>query len=88
MTINSDKRLIASQQKCMTTYEIGIEGRIPSYWPDYLNATVVLEAVDASHIMTTILRCEIRDQAQLIGILNLLSSWDGILVWLKRLDAD
>jgi hypothetical protein len=49
---------------------------------------VVLEAVDASHIMTTILRCEIRDQAQLIGILNLLSSWDGILVWLKRLDAD
>lgn len=88
MATNSNKHVITSKQKGLATYEIGIEGGIPSDWSDYLDAIVVIQAADAGHTVLTILRCEIRDQAQLIGIVNLLSSWGSNLVWLKRAEAD
>jgi hypothetical protein len=83
MGTKSNEHFNASTQQGLATYEIGIEGEIPSYWPDYLDAIVVIQAVDASHTMMTLLRCKIRDQAQLIGILNLLCSWGSILMSLN-----
>lgn len=68
-------------------YEIGVAGEIVSDWRDYLEATAVNRVVDANQHAITILTCEILDQAQLIGILNMLYAWGSVLIRLERIKA-
>jgi hypothetical protein len=84
MPYNSNDRFVISKPEGRAVYEIGIAGEIAINWRDYLDATDVKHLVDANQNTMTILSCETLDQAQLIGILNMLYQWGAVLVWLER----
>ncbi len=68
-------------------YKIGVAGEIASNWQDYLDTISVTREVDEHQNAMTILTCEILDQAQLIGVLNMLYAWNTRLIWLDCIDS-
>ena len=55
-------------------YEITVIGQLTEYWADWINEiTISLESNQQGKPYTT-MRCLVRDQAQLFGILNQLNN--------------
>ena len=80
-------RLAARKLDSPAIYEISILGEMYDNWRDYLDATSVLSFVDAKQIKTTTLTCELLDQSQLLGILNMLHAWGSVLIRLECIDV-
>jgi hypothetical protein len=87
MTKNEKAQFVACIPEGRATYEIGIAGQIMHNWRDYLDATSVTYVTNSHQAITTVLTCEVLDQAHLIGILNMLNTWGTRLIWLDCIHA-
>ena len=67
------------------TYQIAILGTLDKvFWFDWLEqSTITTHATDRGTV--TILTCQFRDQAALLGVLNALYDWHFLLVWVEYL---
>lgn len=63
-------------------YELCIQGEMTEEWHDYLNPSSISITVDPEGFRSTVMTCEVLDQAQLMGILEILVGWKMCLVWL------
>jgi hypothetical protein len=81
-------QIMVNQPGGRAIYKIGIAGDISCNWRDYMEAVSVMREVDEHQNATTILTCEILDQAQLLGILNMLYGWGSRLIWLHCVPMD
>ena len=62
------------------TYKITVQGLVDSHWSDYFNGTeITLDQAEGENPLT-ILKCQVRDQSELYGILSRLSSLNLILL--------
>ena len=80
----TDKISMASR----ATYRISIRGKLDEGWGNWFNGTIRRREQVARGCPCTILTCEVRDQAELLGILNRLSSLNLPLLEVKRVDLD
>ncbi len=64
-------------------YQLCIDGEMIEEWRDYLNPSSFSSTVDAEGFRSTIMTCEVLDQAQLLGILETINGWKMSLVWLN-----
>jgi len=55
-------------------YRIIVKGKLDVYWADWFNGTNIRLEDDLEGKPQTTLTCQIRDQAELLGILNQLNS--------------
>ena len=62
------------------TYQITVKGKLTEYWSDWFNGTVIDMELDRDRFSHTTLTCRVRDQAELLGILNRLNSFNLPLV--------
>jgi len=62
------------------TYEITIKGKLPENWADWFNGSIISINTNPGGRTRTTLTCQIRDQAELLGILNRLNSLNLPLV--------
>jgi len=56
------------------TYQIIVNGKLDPYWADWFNGTTILHEYNLEGSHHTNLTCQVRDQAELLGILNQLNS--------------
>lgn len=56
------------------TYQIIVRGKLDTYWADWFNGTNILHGHGLEGQPHTRLTCQVRDQAELLGILNQLNS--------------
>lgn len=68
-------------------YQIDIAGELASDWGEYFDAISIPRRVDARQNSVTTLTCAIKDQAQLIGILNMLYEWGSVLIRIEFIDV-
>lgn len=52
------------------TYQITTKGKLGANWADWFNGTTISVERSLAGIPHTILTCQVRDQAELLGILN------------------
>jgi hypothetical protein len=67
----------------MTTqaiYQITVKGKLTDNWSDWFNGTVIDTELGQEGCSHTTLTCRVRDQAELLGILNRLNSFNLPLV--------
>ena len=64
------------------TYQIIVNGKLDHYWGDWFNGTTTLEENQLDGYPQTTLLCQVRDQAELLGILNQLNSLNLPLIQL------
>ena len=56
------------------TYRIAAKGKLDEHWVDWFNGTLINFEHNFAGNPHTILTCQVRDQAELLGILNRLNS--------------
>jgi hypothetical protein len=56
------------------TYQINVKGKLDKHWADWFNGTNILLEQSLEGTPHTTLTCHVRDQAELLGILNHLNS--------------
>lgn len=56
------------------TYQITIKGLLSEHWADWFNGILINFMTDSTGKPHTILTCQVRDQAELHGILNRLNN--------------
>jgi hypothetical protein len=62
------------------TYQITVRGKLAQEWIDWFNGTLIDYEQAREGNQSTILTCRVRDQAELLGILNRLYSLNLPLV--------
>jgi hypothetical protein len=55
-------------------YQIIIKGKLTDHWADWFNGTMISNEYNSEGKPHTVLTCKVRDQAELLGILNKLYS--------------
>ena len=55
------------------TYQIIVKGKLGEHWVDWFNGALSLLAHSSEGGSHSILTCQVRDQAELLGILNRLN---------------
>jgi hypothetical protein len=55
-------------------YQITIKGKLSDHWADWFNGTMISNEYNSEGKPHTVLICKVRDQAELLGILNKLNS--------------
>jgi hypothetical protein len=61
---------------CMSspaTYQITVKGKLDNHWVDWFNGTLSMLEHRSEGGLHSILTCQVRDQAELMGILNQLN---------------
>ena len=76
----ADMITMASQ----ASYSITIRGKLDERWGDWFNGTLRRSEEVNKGCPCTILTCRVRDQAELLGILNQLNSLNLPLLEVKR----
>ena len=66
----SEKLSMASSAR----YAITVRGNLPARWAEWFNGTTIQAARATSSSLNSSLTCRVRDQAELLGILNRLNS--------------
>jgi len=61
-------------------YKITVIGKLAENWADWFNGTTIVVEHQLKETPYTILTCQVRDQAELLGILNQLNSLNLPLV--------
>lgn len=62
------------------TYQITVRGKLDQHWADWFNGTLINVEHNLPGSPHTLLTCQVRDQAELYGILNRLNSLNLILL--------
>jgi hypothetical protein len=62
------------------TYQITVKSLLSEHWADWFNGTLINFANDPTGKPHTILTCQVRDQAELHGILNRLNNLNLLLL--------
>jgi len=68
-------------------YQIAVKGVLDEHWTDWFNGTLLKVELERGGWSQTTLTCRVRDQAELLGILNRLNSLNLPLVqavWINR----
>lgn len=70
------------------TYQITIRGKLDQHWAEWFNGTLI--NIEHNHIggPHTILTCQVRDQAELYGILNRLNNLNLILLQVSHIHKE
>ena len=61
-------------------YQIKVKGKLDAHWADWLNDTLLSMAYDLENPPKTILTLQIRDQSELLGILNQLHGFNLLIL--------
>lgn len=67
----------------LSTYQITIKGALSENWRDWFNGMLVSYERDSEHSSHTTLTCNIRDQSELVGIINWLHNMNLTLLQLN-----
>lgn len=62
------------------TYQITVKGKLDEQWAEWFNGTIINLEHSFQACTHTILTCQVRDQAELYGILNRLTSFNLVLL--------
>ena len=55
-------------------YRISVRGSLPEHWVDWFNGTIIAIENNFEGKAQTMMKCKVRDQAELFGILNRLNN--------------
>jgi len=75
----------APNKPASTTYQITIKGTLTEDWADWFNGMLVRFETDSEHASRTTITCKVRDQSELIGILNWLHNMNLALLNVKEI---
>jgi hypothetical protein len=64
-------------------YQIIVKGKLDTHWADWFNGTFISITYDTQDSSRTILTLQIRDQSELLGILNYLHNLNLSLLQVK-----
>jgi hypothetical protein len=81
MMIKNDKERITMANRAK--YHIVVKGRLDDRWAKWFNGTTRKDEQDRHGMPCTRLTCSVRDQSELIGILNRLSNLNLPLLEVK-----
>ena len=70
------------------TYQITAKGKLAEHWADWFNGSIIQIQHSSEGNPHTILTCHVKDQAQLLGILNKLNSLNLPLLHMALLNDD
>ena len=56
------------------SYMIRVSGQLPKHWADWFNGTIISHDPGHAGKRDTTLTCHVRDQAELLGVLNRLNN--------------
>jgi hypothetical protein len=69
-------------------YQITVIGKLDEKWVDWFNGTLINFEQKTAEKPQTVLTCQVRDQAELIGILNRLNSLNLPLLNVKVINKE
>ena len=61
-------------------YQIKVKGKLDAYWAEKFNGTTLSMSYDLENPPNTILMLQVRDQSELMGILNRLHSFNLLIL--------
>jgi hypothetical protein len=59
-----------------TTYQIIVAGKLSEHWADMFNGAMISMTYGAAEKLQTVITIQVRDQAELLGILNSLHGFN------------
>jgi hypothetical protein len=65
------------------TYHILVRGKVSDHWSSWFNGSTILVERGSAGNSNTLLTCQVRDQAELLGILNRINSLNLPLLQVK-----
>ena len=74
-----DKRLPGSAKPSCPLYQITVRGALKENWQDWFNGMLIATERKANSNTITALTCKVRDQAELIGIINWLHNMNLVI---------
>ncbi len=75
----STKPLKESSKLTQALYQITVEGTLKEDWRDWFNGMLIAAEGLSNGNFSTILTCKVRDQAELIGIINWLHNMNMVI---------
>jgi hypothetical protein len=70
------------------TYQITVRGKLDQHWAEWFNGTLINIEHSRPQSPHTILTCQVRDQAELYGILNRLNRLNLILLQVTHIQKE
>ena len=64
-----------------TVYQLTVQGALKEDWRDWFNGMLISTERNSGGSKTTTFTCKIRDQAELIGIINWLHDRNMVIEW-------
>ena len=74
---------IGSDNSSMLIYQITLKGKLDTHWEEWFNGTIVSMTYDSQDSSKTILTLQVRDQSELLGILNYIHGLNLSLLQVK-----
>lgn len=75
----SDKDTQASTRTSSPVYQITVQGSLKEDWQDWFNGMLIATRLNPKSSAKTTVICKVRDQAELIGIINWLHNMNLVL---------
>ena len=69
-------------------YRITVKGKLSEHWEEWINGSTISLAYNIEGNPNTILTCQVKDQAQLLGILNRINSLNLPLLQVNFIEMD
>ena len=69
-----------SDESARKIYQITVQGDLKSDWRDWFNGMLISSRSNSTYQATTLFRCKVRDQSELIGIINWLHNVNLVIV--------
>lgn len=69
-----------SDESARKIYQITVQGDLKSDWRDWFNGMLIFSRSNSTYQATTLFRCKVRDQSELIGIINWLHNVNLVIV--------
>ena len=75
----TDKRIQESARPAYKIYELIVQGTLEEDWQDWFNGMLLVKDLISEGNASTTLTCKVRDQAELVGIINWLHEMNMVI---------
>jgi hypothetical protein len=75
----SNKQEIEPARPSHTVYQLTVQGALKGNWQDWFNGLLIGTELNSNDKLNTTITCKVRDQAELIGIINWLHNMNLVL---------
>lgn len=79
----TEKSLQQPQKTGLSKYQITVKGKLAEHWDDLFNGVLIDFVNDVEDGPLSVLVCQVRDQAELTGILNWIHQMNLVLLEVK-----